>query len=388
MTASLAIKNEKYYAIVTYKDDGKVKQKWVALGIPAKNNKRKAEAMLEKIRQEYEGIYSTPTGDTPFVVYLKKWLQEKKEFIQESTWEGYKICTESHIIPYFEELDLSVREIQPLHIKKYYDDKYKSGRKDGREGGLSIKTIKRHSVIFKEALGDAAVKGMISRNPAIGVKMPAKEEKFTDIVFLDAEQVNEMLKCFDGHPLRALVYTTIYYGLRRSEVLGLKWSAVDFENNTLSINHTVVQNLTIIEKDTTKTETSKHTYRLIEDVKAVLLELKKQQEQNQKELGSAYVDSGYIFTWKNGERFNPEYVTRGFQRALASGGFQKMRFHDLRHSTASILYDKGWGMKDIQLWLRHSNISVTADIYTHVTKNRKAKMADLLNSTFVLTNHD
>lgn len=383
MTATLKIKHDRYYAVINYKEGNQYKQKWVSLGLPVKNNKRKADAMLDKIKQKYEEIYATPCGDMPFISYIRRWIENKKQFIELSTWESYQLYAEKHIIPYFEPLQLSLREIQPQHIKAYYNHKYTTGRMDGQPGGLSITTIKKHGVVLKEVLGEAFVDGLILRNPAVGVRMPAKEAKTQDRVFLTADEANEMLKCFDGHPLQPLVYVTIYYGLRRSEVLGLKWSAIDFERNTLTINHTVVQGVDLIEKDTTKTEGSRHTYDLIDDVKEVLIKYKAMQQQVREEYGIK-TTSDYVFTWADGSLFKPEYVTRGFQRVLAAHNLPKMRFHDLRHSTASILYDKGWDLKDIQIWLRHSNISVTADVYTHISNTRKSKMAQGLNSTFKL----
>ena len=108
------------------------------------------------------------------------------------------------------------------------------------------------------------------------------------------------------------------------------------------------------------------------------------QQNNRKAFGSSYIESDYVFTWSNGKLFAPDYITRAFQKVLADNDMPKMRFHDLRHSTASVLYDKGWDLKDIQSWLRHSNISVTADVYTHISEDRKAVMANSLSSTFEL----
>ena len=382
MTATLKIKNDRYYAVINYKEGRVYKQKWVALGLPVKNNKRKAEAKLEEVRRQYEVAYELPSGDILFTTYLRQWVQDKKPFIELSTWEGYQMYAERHIIPYFEPLQLTLRELKPQHIKDYYQHKYTAGRLDGKHGGLSIPSIKKHSIVIKEALNEAVVNGYIPRNPATGVKMPAKHISTRERTFLTADKANEVLKAFEGHPLQALVYTTLYYGLRRSEVLGLRWSAVDFENNTLTINHTVVKNLTTVAKDTTKTQSSFHTYCLIDDVKRVLLLRKEQQEKCAATLGSAYHHSDYIFTWDDGTLFRPDYVTRGFQRVLKKHNLPMMRFHDLRHSNASILYDKGWDLKEMQNWLRHSSIEVTSDIYTHITKDRQAKMADDLNSTF------
>ena len=291
---------------------------------------------------------------------------------------------EKHIIPYFEPLGLSLRELKPQHIKDYYNAKYVGGRCDGKDGGLSIPSIKKHGIVLREALGEAVLEDMITRNPAEGVKMPAKDISMREKHFLTAEEANRVLAAFKGHPLEALVYTTLYYGLRRSEVLGLQWKAINFERNTMTICHTVVKNRTVVEKDSTKTQSSFHTYDLIPDVKEVLLRQRSRQAENRKLLGSAYHKSDYVFTWEDGTLFRPDYVTRGFQRVLRANGIPEMRFHDLRHSTASILYDKGWELKDIQLWLRHSSIDVTADIYTHISEDRKASMAQTLNSTFRL----
>lgn len=384
MTVTLTIKNNRYYAVVNYKEIDQYKQKWIALGLPVKNNKRKAEAMIEKLKREYEEAYSMPGGDTLFVIYIKKWLYDKKPMIELSTWEGYQIYAERHIIPYFEPLGLSLREVKPHHIKDYYEHKYVCGRLDGKEGGLSIASIKKHGIVLKEVLNEAVLEELIPRNPASGVKLPAKVSTQRGRVFLNAQEANQVLTAFAGHQLQPLVYTTMYYGLRRSEVLGLRWSAVDFEKDTITINHTVVKNKTIVEKDSTKTQSSFHTYKLIDDVKKVLLEHKARQDENRKTFGREYKESDYIFVWDDGTKFRPDYVTRGFQRVLKSHDLPMMRFHDLRHSTASILYDKGWDLKDIQLWLRHSSIDVTADIYTHISENRKSSMASSLNSTFKL----
>lgn len=384
MTASLKIKGDRYYAVINYKEGTNYKQKWIALGIPAKNNKRRAEAMLDEIKREYEERYSTPAGDMMFVTYARQWLERKKTCTELSTWEGYQIYVERHIVPYFEPLKLSLRDVKPQHIMDYYHYKYTSGRLDGKDGGLSIPSIKKHATVIKEIFGDALIAEYVIKNPASGVKLPAKDVSTKEKVFLNSGKANEVLAAFEGHQLQALVYTTLYYGLRRSEVLGLRWSAVDFKNNTLTINHTVVKNRTIVQKDSTKTQSSHHTYMLIDDVREVLLKQKAKQERNKIEYGSAYHQSDYIFTWEDGTLFRPDYITRGFQRVLKAHGFPAMRFHDLRHSTASILYDKGWGLKDIQMWLRHSSIDVTGDIYTHIADDRRSKMAAELNSTFTL----
>lgn len=382
MKVSLKIKENRYYAVINYKEGATYKQRWISLDLPVKNNKRRAEALLDEIKREYADGYKAPKGDMLFTEFLLQWLSSKRDYVELSTWEGYQIYATRHIIPYFEPLRLSLSDLRPKHIVDYYQYKYTRGRLDGKSGGLSIPSIKKHSIVIKEALDDAVLRDLIPRNPAAGVKMPAKNLAMRERVFLTEDAANKMLQAFDGHPLQGLVYTTLYYGLRRSEVLGLRWSAIDFEHNTLTINHTVVKNLTVVRKDSVKTQSSFHTYLLIPDVKEVLWREYQHKKSKQEVFGRDYNPSDYVFTWDDGRLFRPDYITRAFKNVLKRHRLPEMRFHDLRHSTASVLYDKGWTLKDIQSWLRHSSIEVTGDIYTHISEDRKSKMANTLNSTF------
>ena len=289
------------------------------------------------------------------------------------------------MIPYFKKLKLYLDKVTPKHIRDYYEYKFKSGRLDGKPGGLDIQSIKKHSMVLKLILNDAFIAEEIYRNPAANVPLPKQQDKSVyKGVFLTGEEANKMLQAFSGHDLQVLIYVTLYYGLRRSEVLGLRWSSIDFEKGTLTINHTVVKHLTVDYKDKTKTETSNYEFPLLEDVKPLLLKLKEQQQENRHDYGKEYIDSDYVFVWQNGKLYLPDYITRTFQKVLNNHGFLKMRFHDLRHSTASILHEKGWSMKDIQEWMRHANIDMTANIYTHISNIRKQTMAKDLEKTFIL----
>lgn len=384
MTISLKIKNEYYYAVINYKEGSKYKQKWITLNLKAKNNKRKAEALLYDIKEKYEAIYSSPSGDELFTAYIKKWLYDKKPLIELSTWEGYKIYAERHIIPYFEPMRLKLREVKPHHIQEYYQYKFTSGRLDNKPGGLSIPSLKKHSIVFKEVFNYAVLHEVLNKNPAEGVKLPSKSKSVVERKFLTADEANQVIKAFDGHQLKPLVCVALYYGLRRSEVLGLRWSAIDFENNTLTINHTVVKTVTVVRKDSTKTQSSMHTFLLLSDVKELLLQQYAQQEKNKVTYKEIYQASDYVFTWPDGSLYRPEYVTKTFQKVLVQHHLPVIRFHDLRHSTASILYDKGWELKDIQNWLRHSSVEVTGDIYTHISEARKEKYAKELEKTFII----
>ena len=383
LSARLQDKGGRYYCVINYKDGENHRQKWISLGISTKENKQKALQLMEEKRAEFESRMCLAGSTTYFVDYIEKWLNERKGIVQQNTWEGYEGNIYSHIIPYFEPLKLLLVDVKPMHIKKYYEYMYTQGRLDGKEGGLSITAIKKHALILKQTLDCAVLEEYILSNPTAVVKMPAKQTPVRDKKFLTLEEANEVLRAFQGHPLQATIYVTLYYGLRKSEVLGLRWSAIDFQRNTLTINHSVVKvRGGTMDKDQMKTASSFREYELIEDVRNVLLELRAKQEVNRRLFQSEYIDNDYVFKWENGKPFRPDTVTRTVERHLRAKGLQEITYHTLRHSTASILYDMGWDIMDIKHWLRHSSIDVTADIYTHISNNRKKKLSQKLVGTF------
>lgn len=383
LSARLQDKGGRYYCVINYKEGEKHRQKWISLGISTKESKQKALQLMEEKRAEFESRMCLSGSTTYFVDYIDKWLQSRKGIVQQTTWEGYETYAYCHIIPYFEPLKLLLVDVKPIHIKQYYEFKYTRGRLDGKEGGLSIAALKKHALILKQALDSAVLEEHIVANPTAVVKMPAKEIPVREKRFLTLEEANQVLQVFQGHPLQAMIYVTLYYGLRKSEVLGLRWCAIDFERNTITINHSVVKvKGGSIAKDQMKTSSSYREYELIEDVRKVLLELKAKQELNRKLFQSEYVENDYVFKWENGKPFSADTVTRTVERHLRAHGLPEITYHTLRHSTASILYDMGWDIMDIKHWLRHSSIDVTADIYTHISQNRKKSLSKRLAGTF------
>ena len=385
MTGSLKIKNDTFYAVINLKENGKYKQKWISTKLKVKGNKRKATEILNKIMAEYEAKETQPsTDDILFTDYLTQWLEKKKDKVELTTWEGYYNTVINHFIPYFKPLNLTIKEVKPKHIVNYYDYKFSGGRQDHKKGGLAFSSLKKHSVILKNILNQAFLEEIIPRNPALKIPLPKKDDGENKNTFLTASQANELLKLFKGHRLQPIIYMTLYYGLRRGEVIGLKWSAIDLKNNKVKINHIVTRTLTIVEKDRPKTVSSKREYGLLPEIKEMLLEIRVEQNYNKKLFGKNYYNSDYVFTWEDGKPYDPGYITKAFQKVLTKNNFPKMRFHDLRHSCASILYDKGWELKDIQTWLGHADIQTTANIYTHISKSRKEFMAKDLAHTFAM----
>ena len=161
----------------------------------------------------------------------------------------------------------------------------------------------------------------------------------------------------------------LYYGLRRSEILGLKWSAIDYNNNEIEIRHTVIRaDNNVIGRDNVKTASSHRYLPLLEDIKADLEELRAWQIKQ-----GIYSDKGYIFLWEDGRQYDPDYISKLFKKAVKKCDFvsQELTLHKLRHSCCAILFQKGWDLGEVQNWLGHSDITVTANIYNHVSKTWK-----------------
>ena len=372
MTGSVHIKSGKLYVVLAYKDkSGKSRTKWVSTGLDAHNNRRRAAAMIPELLQKYRGLeqLSVDSG-TLFTDYAREWLETKRSSLEKSTYDRYRNQVEKQLIPYFSKKPLC--EITPRDVSVFYSQKAVGGRADKRSGALSHKTMKSISSILRSIMRKAIIEGLITRNPADGVPLATKESSQQDeYVFLNRDEANALLKAFEGNVLHEIVFVTLYYGLRRSEALGLKWSSIDFENNTLTIEHTVVKGSTIEAKDKTKTQNSAASFQLIPAVREVLLKLRDKQAEYRRLFGSEYYQSDYVFVREDGKPFRPDCLTRSFQRVLNAHNLKPMRFHDLRHSTASMLYDMGWDIKAIQTWLRHADIETTGNIYTHISNERK-----------------
>ena len=256
-----------------------------------------------------------------------------------------------------------------------------------RERGVSANTvIHRHANIHK-ALKYAVKIGLINSNPSDRIERP-KKEKFVGSIY-NQEELEQLFEVVKGDPIELAVILGAFYGLRRSEVVGLKWNAIDFKQKTITIRHTVTQvtldgKSQIIQKDRTKTKSSYRSLPLIPPFEELLYRLKAQQEMNRKMCGKGYCNDfrEYIYVNEIGELIKPGYITQHFPLVLKKNGLRKIRFHDLRHSCASLLYANGVSLKEIQEWLGHSDISTTSNIYTHLDFSSKIASANAIISVF------
>ena len=173
------------------------------------------------------------------------------------------------------------------------------------------------------------------------------------------------------------------YGLRRSELLGLKWDSIDFENEMLTIRHTVVKVYTTVAKDKTKTKSSYRSFPLLPEMRDLFLTLRDEQERNRRLLGRGYVKTDYVFCWPDGRPFTSDYVSHRFGKLLKKYGLPPIRLHDLRHSCASFLINRGFDLKAVQEWMGHADIGTTANIYGHLEIQRKQAMAAKMSDCII-----
>ena len=377
MTGSLTIKNGKYYAVLNIYEDGKRKKKWICTGLPEKGNKRKADQFLREKLAEYERAEGLVKTDMLFSDYVRVWLQEIARTVDAVTMQGYRITAEKHVLPYFDTKKTLLSNVDHKILQQYIDIKHKVGRLDGK-GGLSPKSLREHKNVISQALDMAVKNKLIPSNPFQYVILPPLVRHETK--YYNEDQLKALFTALQDDPLLPLVKITVLYGLRRSELLGLQWDSIDFVRQTMTIRHTVSKVTEVVAKDKTKTKSSHRTFPLTPEAVEIFRQAKCQEQQNQLAFGREYHENPYVFKWPDGRPYSPDYITHRFNDLLKSHNLPHIRFHDLRHSCATLLLSNGWTLKDIQEWLGHSDIQMTANIYSHLDIGRKSAIAQSLAS--------
>lgn len=375
-------KNGTFYCVLNYVDSqGERKQVWRTTGLPVKGNKKRAEEFLMNLRKTF--IIPKEVGDDidfasdmPFVDFMRQWLEVVRTTVVSTTFGSYQNMVERKFIPYFEPKKLSLAMVQAKDLQTFYLHEQKT---------LSGTTIKHEHALLHKMLKYAFRMDLIPNNPADKVD-PPRAERFEGTA-LSEEELAKLIESSWNHKLGLLIYVTALLGLRRSEVLGLRWSAVNFKENTVTINHTVTEATIdgvkhIIVSDRTKTKSSYRSFPLSDTIKEKLIEWREVQKENRRMCGNCYntADSDYIFTDELGNRFKPRYIEDTFPKLVEKAGIQHIRFHDLRHTCASLMHKKGLSPKEVQDYLGHSTVAITLNIYTHLDWNNKENAAKAMDS--------
>lgn len=380
----LTLKNGRYYAVLNYRNaGGQRKTKWIALGLPEKGNKRKAEAELARLRAEFEPPKEVGdlSSDMLFADYLLEWLEIAKGRLAVATYSSYAAMIKKPVGPYFRQRNLTLRELEARHLQMFYSEMLRK---------VKPNTVIHYHAIIHSALKYAVKTDMLVQNVADKVDRP-KKNSFQP-VFLSAEEMQKMFEALRGTKLELPVLVAAFYGFRRGEVLGLKWDAIDFERGTISVIRTVTTitvdgKQTEIEQQSAKTKSSLRTLPLIGSFREYFLQVKEAQELNKQICGNCYNHEydGFVFVDELGERKRANYLTSAFPKFLESHGLRRMRFHDFRHSCASLLLANGVPLKHIQEWLGHSDFTTTANIYAHLDYKSKITSAQAMETGLALS---
>lgn len=343
--------------------NGKRIQKQLSTGFKAiKGNKRKAEAKAQEIVDKWKGIVAV-TDNSLLCDYIADWVERDKARVQITTYDGYKHMLNKHIYPYFKSMRLNIQDTKPMHIEKYCADKIANG--------LNPNTVIKHFAVIRTAMQDAVKNGIIRKNPADLAEKPKKVKPKND--YYNKTELQKLLAISKGTNIELPVFLAVVYGLRRSEVLGLTWSAIDFEHNTLTICSKVTRGMvngkvTDIASDTLKSESSNRIFFMNEDVRNYLENVRNRQNQYARRTNE-YID--YVCVNEIGERIKADYVTHKFKDLLAEHNMKQIRFHDLRHSCMSLLRANGFDIKLIQEYAGHADYTITANTYTHIDLTEK-----------------
>lgn len=387
-----------FYMVLNCKDEeGKRKPKWIPTGLTVKGNKKRAEALLLETRVNWplsaeektlveevieEKLVEESVDQGPlFSEFMLQWLAMMKHQVEFITYASYHNVITNHVVPYFEEKGLRLKELLPSHIQDYYQYELE-------ENGVTTNTVLHYHANIRKALKHALKNDLINTNPADKIERPKKNDFVGS--FYNKQETNILFEKVKGELIELAVILAAFYGLRRSEVVGLKWTAINFENKTISIRHTVTPvyfegQEHIIEKDRAKNKPSRRTLPLVTAFEELLLRIRELQALNKAICGKSYCTDyeEYIYLDKLGQRIKPGYITQNFTRTLKKNGLRHIRYHDLRHSCASLLLANGVSMKEIQEWLGHSNYSTTANIYSHLEYSSKVSSASTMSGVLV-----
>jgi integrase len=373
-----------YHTVINAYVNGKRKPISRTTGLPVKNNYRRALKILEDRKREYDesgvaGMLMMEERQRISTMllseYMSKYVERKKSEIAPATYRGYTSIVGGRVKRFFDPLGVTISSLTPQLIEDFLDTI--------TDDGCNSSTQLRYYQLIGECLKHAVRKDHIDRSPIEKVDRPKKAKFYPD--YYSRDEAMMLLDYAKDDPCYIPILLATFYGMRRSEAVGMLWSSVDFENNQIHIDHKAYEqsvngrNVVII-TDEMKTESSRRTLPLIPFVKDELLKHRARQEEYRKAFRKAYNNN-----WKacvcvdpQGVLFRPEYVTNHFKALLKEKGMRVIRFHDLRHSCASLLAAHSVPMKQIQLWLGHSTFSTTADIYAHLSTSALNESAECI----------
>lgn len=382
--ASVQSKKGRLYAVMQVKKDGTTKPVWRALGLPEGANKTKVNKAFREVVARYEQEFweeqergGRPPADIPVYDYLVSYLKRVEPELQKNTIVSYRSMTNGKIRRYFQRRpQLTVGNLKPQDIQDFYQSLFADG--------VVANTVIHYHALLRRAFQQAFKEERIDANPFDRVGRP-KKNKFHGENYTQ-EELLTLLHLARGDVIYPAILLAGAMGLRRSEALGVRWSRIDWEKRTVLLDTKIVEYRENGKKkvepvEEMKNKSSRRTLPLPDPVVEMLQVQKEHREVYRKmfqgSYNAQYLD--YVCVNQLGELLRPSYVTDHFRELLEKYGLRHIRFHDLRHTFASLLINQDVPLINVSNFLGHSDLSTTANIYAHLDKASKQASAAVIS---------
>lgn len=348
--------------------------------IYGKSRSEVAKKLTKALNDLNSGVYVEPSKIT-VASWLDTWLEEyKKPTVKPKTYESYEVLVRKHIKPSIGSILL--KDLRAEQVQKLYNEKAKE---------YSPRQAEVIHVVLHSALEQAIKNDLIIKNVTNATTRPKKAKKEPRV--LTPEEQESLIKAMKGDRLEAAFILALFTGLRRGEILGLKWKDINFKDKTLRVMRTlcrvkdydtsdVAKSKTKLEFNTPKTDKSKRIVPLLDGVIAALKAHKKKQAAEKLRLGEGYRDQDLVFCNEFGDPLDPRRLKESLDAIVEKAGLKKVNIHALRHTFATRGLENGIELKVMQELLGHSTITMTADIYSHVLPEKKREAINKLQKVF------
>ena len=356
-------------------------------GLRLKGNKKKAEefgeAFLQEVKEKFNNAYQKEEIEKnfekkekiKFLNFLEQSITNNKNSIEYTTYKSYR-DQQKIIERFFSVKNLDLENVTVADILDFYN--YLSNVRKNTNN-----TVIHYHALLRKTFTEAYIRKLIKENIMLEIPRPKKEKYISEIFNL--KEINIFLNHIKGHRFELEMNLALFYGFRRSELLGLRFSVIDFDNNTILVNTKITssEKEKLVPKQKMKNDSSYRIMPLLDSIKKLIIQRMERIKKDKHFFKSIYTKKweGFVCVGENGELIKPDRVTRTFRKLINECGLKKIRLHDLRHSCATLLYEQDIQLKDIQMWLGHSDIQTTANIYSHFDYTRKEKTGKIIEKS-------